>query len=162
MIQLKYKVDMMPATGDIQEKGNWNNTDLKVMIQWFKWDGDKAMPQNKNDFLLCYHKTCTCAVEAVTCREDDITGVAVDIAVSVAIATSTVGVGDIVPSAAVGGTGVLWSLNTVTVARPLATAAAARPPPDADTRTTAAAARPQPDADTRTAAARPIVGSTTI
>jgi hypothetical protein len=39
--------------------GKWNNHDLKVMIQWFKRDGDKAMPKNKEDLLLCYRETHT-------------------------------------------------------------------------------------------------------
>jgi hypothetical protein len=39
--------------------GKWNNHDLKVMIQWFKCDGDKAMPKNKEGLLLRHRKTHT-------------------------------------------------------------------------------------------------------
>jgi hypothetical protein len=128
-----------------------------VMIHWFKWEGGNAMPNNRYCLLLCYCKTCTHIVVEVTYLEGDyeaITGVAVAVpAVTVTITiTVTVDVAvavavDVgVPTAAVGGTGVLWSI--ITAAQPLATAA--RPSPNAATRT-AAAAQPPPAA-TRTAA----------
>jgi hypothetical protein len=60
-LKLKAKVDAVLAKGATPETGKWNNHDLKVMIQWFKRDGDKAMPKNKNKkgLLLRYHKTHT-------------------------------------------------------------------------------------------------------
>jgi hypothetical protein len=121
------------------------------MIQWFKRDGDKAMPKNKHGLLLRYRETCTSVVEPVTFQEDNdgvIVGVDVDVAVAAGVAAVTVtsDVGVSVHTAAVGGTGVLWSI--ITAAQPLATAA--RPSPNAATRT-AAAAQPPPAA-TRTAA----------
>jgi hypothetical protein len=36
-----------------------NNNDIKVMIQWFKRDGDKAMPKKKDGLLLRYRETHT-------------------------------------------------------------------------------------------------------
>jgi hypothetical protein len=50
--------------GATPEAGKWNNHDLKVMIQWFKRDGDKSMPKNKEGLLLCYRKTHTRVVQA--------------------------------------------------------------------------------------------------
>jgi hypothetical protein len=38
--------------GPTPVEGKWNNTDLKVIIQWFKRDGDKAMTKNKEGLLL--------------------------------------------------------------------------------------------------------------
>jgi hypothetical protein len=43
-LKLKSKVDAVLAKGATPETGKWNNHDLKVMIQWFKRDGDKSMP----------------------------------------------------------------------------------------------------------------------
>jgi hypothetical protein len=51
---LKEKVDMVLAKGATPAEGKWNNNDIKVMIQWFKRDGDKSMPKNKDGFLLRY------------------------------------------------------------------------------------------------------------
>jgi hypothetical protein len=58
---LKDKVEMVLAKGDTPYAGKWSNTDLKVMIQWFKREGDKAMPMNKDGLLLLlrYRETCT-------------------------------------------------------------------------------------------------------
>jgi hypothetical protein len=161
---LKMKVDMVLAKGETSEAGKWSNTDLKVMIHWFKWDGGKAVPNNKDDILLCYRETCTRVVTAVTYREDDMTSVNVDVAAVVDIATAAaavavaVGIGDSFPTADVGGIGVLWSLSTVAATQPVAIAAAdkARSPPIAATRTTDDDARSPPAAATRTTdAARP-------
>jgi hypothetical protein len=44
---LKEKVDVVLAKGATPEAGKWNKYDLKVTIQWFKRNGDKAMPNNK-------------------------------------------------------------------------------------------------------------------
>jgi hypothetical protein len=66
IIRLKMKVDMVLAKGETPEAGKWNNTDLKVMIQWFKRDGDNAMPKNKDGLLLHCSETCTRLVAAVT------------------------------------------------------------------------------------------------
>jgi hypothetical protein len=43
--------------------------DLKVMIQWSKHDGDKAMPKNKEGLLLRYRETRTHVVHkgGLTC-----------------------------------------------------------------------------------------------
>jgi hypothetical protein len=52
------------------------------MIQWFKWEGGKAMPKNKDGLLLRYRETCTRVVAAVTYRVDEeelAAGVAVDV-----------------------------------------------------------------------------------
>jgi hypothetical protein len=53
-VKLKEKVDAVLAKGATQKSGKLINHDLKVMIQWFKRDGDKAMPKNKEGLLLCY------------------------------------------------------------------------------------------------------------
>jgi hypothetical protein len=53
-ILLKDKVDVVLAKGQAPTEGKWNDTDLKVMIQWYKRDGDKAMPKNKDCLLLRY------------------------------------------------------------------------------------------------------------
>jgi hypothetical protein len=58
-LKLKAKVDAVMAKGATPETGKWNNHDLKVTIQWFKRDGDKAMPKNKEGFLLHYCETHT-------------------------------------------------------------------------------------------------------
>jgi hypothetical protein len=55
--KLKYNKGATPASG------KWNNTYLKVMIQWFKRDGDKAMPKNKEGLLLRYRETHTRVVD---------------------------------------------------------------------------------------------------
>jgi hypothetical protein len=47
LIMLKYKVHLVLGKGATPAAGKWKNTDLKVMIQWFKRDGDKTMPTNK-------------------------------------------------------------------------------------------------------------------
>jgi hypothetical protein len=60
---LKEKVDAVLAKGAIPEAGKWNNHYLKVMIQWFKRDGDKSMPKNKEGLLLCYRETHTRVVQ---------------------------------------------------------------------------------------------------
>jgi hypothetical protein len=52
-------VDAFLAKGAKPETDKLNNHDLKVMIQWFKRDGDKAMPKNKEGLLLRYHETHT-------------------------------------------------------------------------------------------------------
>jgi hypothetical protein len=59
-VKLKEKVDAILAKGATAEAaGKWNNHDLKVIIQWFKHDGDKAMPNNKEGLLLRYRETHT-------------------------------------------------------------------------------------------------------
>jgi hypothetical protein len=42
-----------------------SNHDLKVMLQWFKRNGDKYTPKNKEDLLLCYRETYTCVVQGI-------------------------------------------------------------------------------------------------
>jgi phenylpropionate dioxygenase-like ring-hydroxylating dioxygenase large terminal subunit len=64
MIRLKDKLNMVLAKGETPEAGKWNNTDLKVVIQWFKREGDKVMPNNKDGLLICYRETCTRVVSA--------------------------------------------------------------------------------------------------
>ena len=58
-ILLKQKVDLLLAKGATPVDGKWNNHDLKVMIQGYKRDGDKAMPKNKEGLLLRYRETHT-------------------------------------------------------------------------------------------------------
>jgi hypothetical protein len=58
-LKLKAQVDAVLAKGATPETGKWNNHDLKVMIQWFKHDGDKAMPKNKEGLFLRYRETHT-------------------------------------------------------------------------------------------------------
>jgi hypothetical protein len=62
-IMLKEKVDLVLAKGQTPPEGRWNNTDLNVMIQWYKRDGDNAMPKNKDGLLLRYRETHTRAVD---------------------------------------------------------------------------------------------------
>jgi hypothetical protein len=52
-------VDMMLVKGASPAEGKWNNNDLKVRIQCFKRYCDKAMPKNKDGFLLRYLETHT-------------------------------------------------------------------------------------------------------
>jgi hypothetical protein len=52
IIRWKDKLDMVLANGETPKAGKWNNTDLKVVIQWFKRDGDKSVPKNKDGLLL--------------------------------------------------------------------------------------------------------------
>jgi hypothetical protein len=132
------------AKGETPDVDKLNNTDLKVMVHWFKWNGDKAMSKNKYGLLLRYCEICTCVVATVsTYWEDSMVGV--DVAVADGVATAT-GVRVRVPTADVGGTGMIWSRGTDT-------AAAAQPSLAAATRTTVAAAQPPSDASTRTTAA---------
>jgi hypothetical protein len=56
---LKEKVDLVLAKGQAPSEGRWKNTELKVMIQWYKRDGDKAMSKNKDGLLLRYRETHT-------------------------------------------------------------------------------------------------------
>jgi hypothetical protein len=44
---LKEKADAVLIKGAIPEAGKLNNYDLKVMVQWFKRDVDKAMLNNE-------------------------------------------------------------------------------------------------------------------
>jgi hypothetical protein len=62
-LKLKTKVDTVLAKGSTSETGKWNKHDLKVMIQWFKHDDDKAMPKNKEGLLLHYRETHTRVVK---------------------------------------------------------------------------------------------------
>jgi hypothetical protein len=62
-IMLKDDVDLVLGKGATPASGKWNNTYLKVMIQWFKRDGDKAMPKNKEGLLLRYRETHTRVVD---------------------------------------------------------------------------------------------------
>jgi hypothetical protein len=82
-ILLKDKVGLVLGKGSTPAAGKWNNTDLKVMIQWFKRDGDNAMPKKKEGLLLRYRKTHTCVVDGTTTypRED------VEAAVALVVAT---------------------------------------------------------------------------
>jgi hypothetical protein len=48
IFRLKEKDDMVLAKGETPEVGTWNKTEL----QWFKREGDKAMPKNKEDIIL--------------------------------------------------------------------------------------------------------------
>jgi hypothetical protein len=59
-LKLNAKVDAVLAEGATPgTAGRWNKHDLKVMIQWFKRDGDKAIPKNKEGVLLRYRETHT-------------------------------------------------------------------------------------------------------
>jgi hypothetical protein len=62
-VKLKEKVDAVLAKWATPEAGKWNTHDLKVMIQWFKRDGDKATPNNKECLLLSYRETHTRVVQ---------------------------------------------------------------------------------------------------
>jgi hypothetical protein len=44
---LKEKVVVLLAKGATPAEGKWINTDLNVMIRWYKRDGDKSIRQNK-------------------------------------------------------------------------------------------------------------------
>jgi hypothetical protein len=62
-IMLKDKVDLVLGKGPTPAAGKWNNTDIKVMIQWFKRDGNKAMSKNKEGLLLRFWETHTRVVD---------------------------------------------------------------------------------------------------
>jgi hypothetical protein len=55
---LKEKVEDVIQKWPYPQAGKWNNHDLKVMIQWYKRDGEGAIPKNKEGLLLRYHETC--------------------------------------------------------------------------------------------------------
>jgi hypothetical protein len=59
MTEVKSKVDAVLAKGATPKTCKWNSHDIKVMIQWFKRDGDKATPKNKEGVRLHYRKTHT-------------------------------------------------------------------------------------------------------
>jgi hypothetical protein len=59
LIMWKEKVDIVLAKGATPAEGKWNNNDIKVMIQWFKRNGDKSMPKNKDGLLLRYREVHT-------------------------------------------------------------------------------------------------------
>jgi hypothetical protein len=65
-IMLKEKVDLVLTKGATPAEGKWNNNDLKVMIQWFKRDGDKAMPNNRDGPILWYCETHTHMLSSLT------------------------------------------------------------------------------------------------
>jgi hypothetical protein len=52
LILLKDKVDLVLWKGPTPAEGKLNNTDLKVRIQWFKRNGDKAMPKGRSSPLV--------------------------------------------------------------------------------------------------------------
>jgi hypothetical protein len=85
-ILLKEKVDFVLAKGQAPTEDKWNNTELKVMIQWYKRDGDKAVPKNKDGLLLRYRETHTSVVNNTpTYPHED-----VESAVALAAAATTV------------------------------------------------------------------------
>jgi hypothetical protein len=63
IIILKDNVDVVLGKGPTPAAGKWNNTDLKVIIQWFKRDGDNAMPKNNEGLLLQFRETHTRVVD---------------------------------------------------------------------------------------------------
>jgi hypothetical protein len=68
-VRLKENVDAVLAKVATPEAaGKWNNHDLKVMIQWFKRNGDKNMPKNKEGLLLRYRETHICVVQGALYR----------------------------------------------------------------------------------------------
>jgi hypothetical protein len=56
---LKDKAELVLGKGTTPAAGKWNNTGLNVISQWFKRDGNKAMPKNKEGIILRYHETHT-------------------------------------------------------------------------------------------------------
>jgi hypothetical protein len=52
-------MDMVLAKGATPAEGKWNNNEPRFTIQWFKRDGDKATPKNKDGLLLRYRETHT-------------------------------------------------------------------------------------------------------
>jgi hypothetical protein len=46
-LELSVNVDAVLAKGATPKAGKWNNNDLKVMIQWFKRNGDNSTPKHK-------------------------------------------------------------------------------------------------------------------
>jgi hypothetical protein len=92
IIHLQDKLNMVLEKGATPGSGKWNNTDLKVMPQWFKREVDKAMPKNKEGLLLRYHETCARVVEPVTYYEQDEEDAARVATAAVGIGVPTVGV----------------------------------------------------------------------
>jgi hypothetical protein len=89
-ILLKDKVELVLGKGATLAAGKWNNTDLKVMIQWFKRDGDKDMPKSKEGFILRYRETHTHVVDDTSTYPHEEVYVAVaHAASSVAVKTIT-------------------------------------------------------------------------
>jgi hypothetical protein len=132
-ICLKDKVDMVLAKSETPEADKWNKNDLKFMIQWFKWEGDKAMTKNKDGLLLRYRETCTRVVASVTYCDDNEEAIvnASTVAPVIHVVVSTVApVGGATAAAvatAVAPTIVIWSLTrppTVDAAQSPAAAAA--------------------------------------
>jgi hypothetical protein len=73
------------AKGATPAEGNWNNNDPKVMIQWFKHDGDRATPKNKDGLLLWYRETHTHG--AATYPHEDVQAAAATVADATPTAT---------------------------------------------------------------------------
>jgi hypothetical protein len=78
-------VDIVLAKGATPSAGKWNNTDSKIVIQWYKQDGDNAMPNKMEGFLHRYQETHTHAVEDCTYHHAHMEG---DVTDGVAAATS--------------------------------------------------------------------------
>jgi hypothetical protein len=71
-------VDVVLTKGSTPEAGKWEHCDLEVMIEWFRRDGDKSMPNNKEG-LLRYRKTHTHTVhDGGTYQYDDVAAAVTD------------------------------------------------------------------------------------
>jgi hypothetical protein len=169
---LKDKVDVVLGKGPTLAAGKWNNTDLKVMIQWFKRDGDKAMPNKKECLLLWFQETHTRVVDDTSTYPHE------EVDAAVALVASTVAT--IVPSgtcttadAAIGHTTARSAPAGTTRSAPARTAHSAAAYQD-DLNTFALAAAGDPDAphaapvnstndsESRTTAASTVAPSTIV
>jgi hypothetical protein len=74
-------------TNSVEGEGGFYN-DRKVMIQWFKRDGDKATPKNKDGLFIWYRETHTGIVTTYPCVDDAADATPTPTAV-VAVAQST-------------------------------------------------------------------------
>jgi hypothetical protein len=72
IIKLEGKAYVVLSKGPTLEEGNWNNQEIKFMIQWYKRVGCMAMSKNKEGLLLRYGETCG---RVVTCQDVAVTGV---------------------------------------------------------------------------------------
>jgi hypothetical protein len=85
---LKHKVDVVPGKGPTPAAGKWNNTYLKVMIQWFKRDGD-------NFLLLQFWETQTRVLdETSTYPHEEVEAAVALVASTVATVTSSATLAD--------------------------------------------------------------------
>jgi hypothetical protein len=78
-VKLGEKVDVLLVKGSTPEAVKLNNYDLKVMIPWFKHDGNTYTPKNKEGLLLRSSETHTLAMhDGGTCPQNYVAATVAD------------------------------------------------------------------------------------